>query len=91
LGGDARLIWGSSTPITKPGDVNTLGEGNAVVTARNALAAEIMAERGIPVDDLYQVVVGKPDLRSPDGYHYSGPGYEALGKAVADAILQATR
>ena len=86
LRGGAQLIWASSTPITKGDDVNTLDPQNEKVVARNALAAEIMQEHAVPMNDLYQCVVGKPDLRSPDGYHYNGAGYDALGQAVADAL-----
>jgi lysophospholipase L1-like esterase len=83
----AKLIWGSSTPITRNGESQALDPKNEVVTARNTLAAGIMQEQGIPTDDLYSVVIGKPDLRSDDGYHYNGSGYEVLGKAVTEAVL----
>jgi lysophospholipase L1-like esterase len=89
LAPDAKLIWGSSTPITKNGEPQTLDPKNEVVIARNTLAAEIMQEQGIPTADLYAVAIDKPDLRSPDGYHYNGAGYDALGKAVAEAVLKA--
>jgi lysophospholipase L1-like esterase len=88
-GRGAKLIWGSSTPITKGNDTATLDEKNGTVTARNALAAEIMEEQGIPINDLYQLVVGKAELRSPDGYHYNGDGYAVLGKAMAEALTNA--
>jgi lysophospholipase L1-like esterase len=48
-----------------------------------------MQEEGLPTADLYAVVIDKPDLRSPDGYHYNGEGYEALGRAIAEALLRA--
>ncbi|MBM3498495.1 MAG: SGNH/GDSL hydrolase family protein [Armatimonadetes bacterium] len=83
---DATLIWGNSTPITKNGEPQTLDPKNEVVTARNALAAEVMQAVGLPTDDLYAVVIDKPELRSPDGYHYNGEGNEVLGKAVAAAL-----
>ncbi len=89
LAPDAKLIWASSTPITENGKPDTLAGSNEVVTARNALAAEVMQQAGLPTDDLYSVVIDKPDLRSNDGYHYNGEGYEALGKAVAQAVLTA--
>jgi len=88
LAPNAKLIWGSSTPITKNGEPQTLDPKNEVVITRNALAA-IMEEQGISVADLYAVVIGKPDLRSTDGYHYNGAGYDALGKAVAEALRNA--
>jgi hypothetical protein len=82
----AKLIWASSTPITENGKPDALADSNEVVSARNALAAEVMQELGIPTNDLYSVVIGKAELRSPDGYHYSGDGYAALGKAVTEAL-----
>jgi len=87
LAPDTPLVWAASTPITKSGDVNTLAPNNEKVTERNALAAEVMKKHKIPTNDLYQAVVGKPDLRSTDGYHYNKAGYDVLGKAVADAVL----
>ena len=87
----AKLIWGASTPITNPGDAKTLAENNSVVTTRNALAAAIMNETSIPVNDLYQAVVGKVELRSPDGYHYNADGYSLLGQVVADALKPALK
>ncbi len=86
-GRGAKLIWAASTPITKSRDVKTLSDSNGIVTTRNTLAAAIMQEEGIPVNDLYGLVVGKPELRSPDGYHYNADGYALLGKAVADSVL----
>lgn len=87
--GAAKLIWASSTPITCNGDPTVLAEDNSVVTARNQRAAEVMTAEGVPVNDLYSVVLGKPELRVPDGFHYNAAGYELLGKAVAEAVLKA--
>ena len=92
LGGGAKLIWGASTPIIRNDDVNTLSDANAKVIERNAVALPIMQEDGIPVDDLYQAVVGKGELRNVgDGYHYNGAGYDVLGKAVVEAVKQAVQ
>lgn len=91
LGGHAKLTWGASTPLTNSGDVNTVSANNAIMISRNALAAKIMAESHVPVVDLYSLVLGKPDLRSSDGYHYEEAGYKLMAKTVAEAILQATK
>jgi hypothetical protein len=85
MAGDAKLVWGSITPLR--GD----HPNNKVVQARNAIAAKVMKENGIPIDDLYAVVAGKPELRSDnkgDAYHYSGKGYQALGEAVSQYIAE---
>jgi len=83
------LMWASSTPITKNGKPDTLDKKrNGIVLRRNAAAAKIMKEFKIPVNDLYTKVVGKPDLRSPDGYHYEEKGRELQGQIVANALLK---
>jgi len=89
LAPNAKLIWATSTPITRNGQPQTLDPKNETVMARNTLAAGIMQEQGLPTNDLYQIAVGKPDLCSGDGYHYNAAGYEVLGKAVAEAIRRA--
>lgn len=89
LAPNTKLIWASSTPISKSDEPGILDPKNDVVVTRNTLAAGIMQEQRIPIDDLYNVVIGQADLRSPDGYHYNSAGYEVLGKAVAEAILAA--
>lgn len=83
----AALVWASSTPVTLPATSSALdSEKNALVLRRNARAAQIMRSYDIPLDDLYAVVVSRPELGSGDGYHYSPEGYVALGTAVAESI-----
>jgi lysophospholipase L1-like esterase len=83
----ARLIWASSTPIRKTSEGYPLDEKmNGIVLQRNVAAAKIMAEHQIPIDDLYSVVVDKPEFSAGDGYHYKEDGYKVLGKVVADKI-----
>ena len=92
LGGNAKLVWGASTPIIKNDDVNTLSDANAKVLERNAIALPIMQENGIPVDDLYAAVVGKGEFRNlGDGYHYKPAGYDVLGKAVMESVMAAVK
>lgn len=84
----AKLIWASSTGVT------TLQEGQRVysprnqkVIERNAVAAKLMGELGIPVNDLYQAIDGKFSLWSNDGVHLNKDGYQVLANAIAAAIL----
>jgi lysophospholipase L1-like esterase len=88
LGRNSRLIWASSTPVTQAVEGHPLDEvKNGQVLRRNAVAAGIMAENRIPVNDLYTLVAGKGELRFMDGYHYNENGYQVLGAAVAEKIL----
>jgi len=87
LGQGAKLVWASSTPLTVHDHPDTLEpEKNARVLSRNAVAAEIMLQQGLPIDDLYGAVVERPELRSPDGSHYNGEGQQVLGKTVAEFL-----
>jgi lysophospholipase L1-like esterase len=87
LDNSAKLIWASSTPITNQGDVKTLNtENNAKVIQRNSIAEKIMREYDIPINDLYQLVLGKAELRSDDGYHYNTDGQNMLGEEVAKVL-----
>jgi hypothetical protein len=86
-GTGAALIWASSTPITENGAPEKLSGGNQTVLARNEAAAAVMQTQGIATNDLYSVVIDRPQLRSADGYHYNGDGYDLLAQAVAEAVL----
>ena len=79
------LIWASSTPITVKDHLEQLAANNEVVVVRNAAAAEIMKELDISTNDLYALVVGKPELRS-DTHHYNEAGRAVQAEAVADAL-----
>jgi hypothetical protein len=86
-GRGARLIWCSSTPVTVVDDPARLdAEKNPVVIRRNASAAQVMAEFGLPTNDLYALAVDRAELKSNDGYHFVAEGQEVLGQAVAEAI-----
>jgi hypothetical protein len=88
-GGAALLVWASSTPVTRPVPEHPLDEvRNAQVVRRNALAASVMEEHGIRINDLYALVLGRNDLRAPDGYHYNEEGYRLMGSAVAEVLRE---
>lgn len=60
LAPDTPLIWGSSTPIVANDHPEQFGEANATLLERNAAAAALMAELGLPTNDLYALVVDHP-------------------------------
>lgn len=84
----AHLIWATTTP--RPLDTPE-GEPAVKIDAEHrATAARIMAENGIDVDDLFEVV--KPRLaefQKPKDVHFDDNGYQFLGCAVAVAIEKA--
>jgi hypothetical protein len=85
---DAKLVWGTTTPVSEPGDLSKISERTNRVKARNQIAAAVMQERGIPTDDLYGLVEQHPDWHSSDGVHFNGKGKEAQAAAVAESVLK---
>jgi acyl-CoA thioesterase-1 len=80
----AKLIWASTTPVPQdepkrnPEDVGPY----------NALAAKVMIERGIPIDDLFAVSTERcANLHSGSGnVHYNLEGSRVLAESVARSI-----
>lgn len=83
----ATLIWASTTPIPnsskgmwKPGDAELY----------NRIAAKVMADNGIAVDDLWGFTKPKLEEIQKDGdVHFSAEGSAYLGTEVARVILEA--
>lgn len=84
----AKLIWASTTP--RPADAK---EGPALVATdaeNRKIAARVMKENGIPVDDLFAVITPYlAKVQNPKDVHFNAEGYEILGKQVAAAIEEA--
>ena len=82
----AVLIWASTTPVPdgEPGRV----KGDEV--KYNAVAAKVMAENGVIIDDLYAAALPKlKDIQNPANVHFKASGYDLLAHHVADSILGA--
>jgi lysophospholipase L1-like esterase len=81
----ARLIFASTTPV--PDAKVSPARVNSDVIAYNKVAAKIMAEAGIPTDDLYSLAM--PNLATiqlPANVHYTLEGYKTLAAQVAECI-----
>jgi len=81
----AVLIWATITPIPE-GKLNpdrTFGD----VTEYNKIAARVMRENHVTIDDLYTSVMPRfNELHKPKDLHYLPQGYEFLATKVAAAI-----
>jgi lysophospholipase L1-like esterase len=88
LSNDAKLIWATSTPITEAHDNNMLDEANnSIVIRRNMVAQEVINKEKIKINDLYNLVLGKGEIRRQDKYHYNEEGQMLQAKAVVDSII----
>jgi len=86
---NAKIIWASSTPVTvkdKPADLDP--EINPVIVEHNRMAARVMAEMQVPVNDFYALLVDKRALARGDRFHWTPPGYKLLAEMVVDSILK---
>lgn len=84
------IRWRSSTPSTVKDDPATLNpKTTPAILARNQAAAEIMAARDIPVDDMYSLMLGHPEWRSMDGAHYNEEGQKVQAQFLAEILTRA--
>ena len=87
---NAKLIWASSTPVTiknKPLELDP--QINPIIVEHNRLAAEVMAEMGVPINDFYSLLVDKRNLARGDQFHWTGPAYQLLAEHATDSIRSA--
>lgn len=83
----AALVWASTTPI--PDNPKT-GQTAASIVDRNAAAAKLMADRGVAIDDLFGFITPHlAEVQPPNDVHFTGKGYDLLGRQVAESILTA--
>ena len=85
----AKLVWASTTPVRANGKVDQLDPKTDRVKARNKVAAEVMAKEKVPTNDLFALVVEKPDWFSNDGVHLNAKGSAAMGEQVAAEVQKA--
>ena len=84
----ARLIWATTTPLRDGKDVTydtKAAYSDERITARNAIAADMVAARKIPTVDLNGAVSGHPELHS-DNVHFNGQGSHILAARVSAAV-----
>ncbi|HEV3438345.1 MAG TPA: SGNH/GDSL hydrolase family protein [Gemmata sp.] len=83
----AQLIWATTTPVRVSGKVDQFDPKTDRVKARNKAAADAMKKEMIQTNDLFSLVVEKPDWFSQDGVHLNAKGSTAMGEQVATSVL----
>lgn len=82
----AQLVWATTTPMTVAGAPEKLDEVDKLIAERNELCKPIMQQEGIPIDDLYGVVLPHLNLAVGDRAHWTDKGYDLLADAAASSI-----
>ena len=89
----AKIIWANSTPVTtkKPAPPALNPDINPNIIEQNRMAAKVMAEMNVPVNDFYSLLVDKLELARGDQFHWKNEAYPILGKLCSDSILKALK
>ena len=78
-GKGAKVVWASSTPLKDP-----------ALTAKakelNAIAARVVAEAGLPTDDLFGLMDPQDRALWSDTFHYHEAGRRLQAKQVAESV-----
>jgi len=89
LAPNAKLLWASTTPVpSKRKGAKLDKKRNGTVLARNKAAGQVMEEMGIPINDIYGLMVGDLEqlTASKGNVHYGEKGKAMQAQAVADAV-----
>ncbi|QDU29913.1 hypothetical protein ETAA8_50300 [Anatilimnocola aggregata] len=84
-----RIIWASSTPVTvkgKPEELNA--EINPVIVEHNRLAAKVVEEMKVPVNDFYSLLADNLPLARGDQFHWKPAAYQLLATEATKSVLR---
>jgi len=82
---DTKLIWAASTPVKAHSGMSANAHR---VALRNRIATELVATKGIPVNDLYSLVEDHDEYFRDDGVHFNEDGRNAQAEQVAGVVLK---
>jgi lysophospholipase L1-like esterase len=82
----ARLIFATTTDVRERNNLERVHAKTERMIRRNELVTAFAKREHIPLDDLFEVVRGHPELHAGDGVHMNEKGYEALASQVVKEI-----
>lgn len=86
----AQIIWASITPVTVKGEPGILDSDiNPIIVQQNRMAAKVMNEMHVPIEDFYSLLANKLDLARGDQFHWTTPAYKILADACTKFVIQA--
>lgn len=83
---DAELIWGSTTQVHERDQQELSKEINPTIVRRNEMAAAVMGDERVTVNDLYGLMKDKLHFVRGDRFHWEPAGYEIMGKRIVMVI-----
>lgn len=83
---NAKLVWTTTTPVRKRSALDQLDEKTERVRRRNEIAMKFVGNAGLPVDDLFALVIDHPEYHSSDGVHFNNEGKTTQTQQVAQII-----
>jgi acetyl esterase/lipase len=87
---NSKLIWASITPVRKKGTtILDDDDDNKLIAARNLIAAKVMTEHSIPINDLYALAIKHLDLGKQDGTHWLDEASWIFAKQIAKKVMAA--
>jgi len=85
----AKIVWANTTPVTTKARPFKLDSSiNNIIIEHNRLAAGIMNNVGIPVDDFYGLLADHLNLAQGDGFHWTPPAYQMLASKTTASVMQ---
>jgi len=85
----AVLVWANTTPVPSEVKKGEYPRIPADIGRYNDIAARVMADNGIAIDDLYSVInPHREELQNPMDVHFNSKGYDLLAKQVAASIIR---
>lgn len=84
----AKLIWCSTTPVPEGSAGRVVGDA----ARYNEVAAKVMQEHGVAIDDLYAFAEPQlAEIQLKANVHFSPEGSKILAKQVAKSIMSALK
>ncbi len=84
---NARLVWAATTPVRTKNDLQHLDPvANDRVKQRNERASRTMKAAGVPVEDLFTLMLDQPGDYMPDGIHPNPDGVKREAQRVVATL-----
>lgn len=80
----ARLIIALTTPARNREDPEEMSPRTERILARNRAAKEVALYMGAKLNDLYSVLIDRPDVYRDDGVHLKEQGYRLLADSCVE-------